>query len=69
VIDVEKVVHAVAQDPNVIFATHTLFTCSDTSLVNIRDAIRDNRSNRIVVASCTPRTHEPIFRDTLREAD
>ena len=68
VIDVEKVVHAVAQDPNVIFATHTLFTCSDTSLVNIRDAIRDNRLNRIVVASCTPRTHEPIFRDTLREA-
>ena len=68
VIDVEKVVDAVAQEPDVIFATHTLFTCSDTSLVNIRDAIRDSRLNRIVVASCTPRTHEPIFRDTLREA-
>ena len=68
VIDVEKVVDSVAHEPNVIFATHTLFTCSDTSLVNIRDAIRDNRLNRIVVASCTPRTHEPIFRDTLREA-
>ena len=68
VVDVEKVVAAVAQEPNVIFATHTLFTCSDTSLGNIRDAIRDNRLNRIVVASCTPRTHEPIFRDTLREA-
>ena len=68
VVDVEKVVDAVAQEPDVIFATHTLFTCSDTSLVNIRDTIRDKRLNRIVVASCTPRTHEPIFRDTLREA-
>lgn len=68
VVDVEKVVAAVAQEPNVIVATHTLFTCSDTSLENIRDTIRDNRLNRIVVASCTPRTHEPIFRDTLREA-
>jgi heterodisulfide reductase subunit A-like polyferredoxin len=68
VVDVEKVVAAVAQEPNVALATHTLFTCSDTSLEDIRDAIRDNRLNRIVVASCTPRTHEPIFRDTLREA-
>ena len=68
VVDVEKVVDAVAQEPNVVLATHTLFTCSDTSLENIRDIIRENRLNRIVVASCTPRTHEPIFRDTLREA-
>ena len=68
VVDVEKVVEAAAREPNVIFATHTLFTCSDTSLDNIRDTIRENRLNRVVVASCTPRTHEPIFRDTLREA-
>jgi heterodisulfide reductase subunit A-like polyferredoxin len=68
VIDVEKVVENVAREQDVIFATHTLFTCSDTSLENIRNAIRDNRLNRVVVASCTPRTHEPIFRDTLREA-
>jgi heterodisulfide reductase subunit A-like polyferredoxin len=68
VIDVEKVVEGVAREQDVIFATHTLFTCSDTSLENIRNSIRDNRLNRVVVASCTPRTHEPIFRDTLREA-
>lgn len=68
VVDVEKVVESVAQEPDVALATHTLFTCSDTSLENIRDTIRENRLNRIVVASCTPRTHEPIFRDTLREA-
>ncbi len=68
VVDVEKVVDAAAREPNVIFATHTLFTCSDTSLDTIRDTIRENRLNRVVVASCTPRTHEPIFRDTLRKA-
>ncbi|MGA2172027.1 MAG: FAD-dependent oxidoreductase, partial [Sedimentisphaerales bacterium] len=42
--------------------------CSDTSLSNIKDMIREHRLNRIVVASCTPRTHEPLFRETLREA-
>jgi heterodisulfide reductase subunit A len=45
-----------------------MFTCSDTSLSNIKDMIREHRLNRIVVASCTPRTHEPLFRETLREA-
>ena len=56
------------KQPDVVFATHTMYTCSDTSLNNIRDMIHEHRLNRIVVASCTPRTHEPIFRETLREA-
>ena len=68
VVDVERVAEIAAQQPDVVFATHTMYTCSDTSLNNIRDMIREHRLNRIVVASCTPRTHEPIFRDTLREA-
>jgi heterodisulfide reductase subunit A len=54
--------------PGVVTATHTMFTCSDTSLSNIKDTIREHRLNRVVVASCTPRTHEPLFRETLREA-
>jgi heterodisulfide reductase subunit A len=45
-----------------------MFTCADTSLSNIKDMIHQHRLNRIVVASCTPRTHEPLFRETLREA-
>ena len=45
-----------------------MFTCSDTSLSNIKEMIHQHRLNRIVVASCTPRTHEPLFRETLREA-
>ena len=68
VVDVEQVVAAVAEEPGVLLATHLLFSCSDTSLSGIREAIRAHRLNRIVVASCSPRTHEPIFRDTLREA-
>jgi heterodisulfide reductase subunit A len=45
-----------------------MYTCSDASLSNIKEQITKNRLNRVVVASCTPRTHEPIFRETLREA-
>jgi heterodisulfide reductase subunit A-like polyferredoxin len=68
VVDVEEVVKRVEHEPNVVLATHTMFTCSDTSLSNIKEMIHHHRLNRIVVASCTPRTHEPLFRETLREA-
>ena len=68
VVDVERVVKNIEKQPGVVFANHTMFTCSDTSLSNIKDMIREHRLNRIVVASCTPRTHEPLFRETLREA-
>jgi len=68
VVNVERVAAIAAQQPNVVFATHTMYTCSDTSLGDIRKTIHEHRLNRIVVASCTPRTHEPVFRDTLREA-
>jgi heterodisulfide reductase subunit A2 len=67
VIDVERVAEIASRQVGVVFATHTMYTCSDTSLNNIRDMIRKHRLNRIVVASCTPRTHEPIFRETMRE--
>ena len=69
VVDVSSVVAEIAaQQPDVVFATHTMYTCADTSLYNIKEMIREHRLNRIVVASCTPRTHEPLFRETLREA-
>ncbi|MEW6077950.1 MAG: FAD-dependent oxidoreductase [Thermodesulfobacteriota bacterium] len=67
-VDVERVTAAVSGDPHVVFATHTMYACSDASLSAVRQAIVDHRLNRIVVASCTPRTHEPLFRETLREA-
>ncbi|MGA2787337.1 MAG: FAD-dependent oxidoreductase [Verrucomicrobiota bacterium] len=68
VVDVESVVKRIEHEPDVVLANHTMFTCADTSLSNIKDMIHQHRLNRIVVASCTPRTHEPLFRETLREA-
>jgi heterodisulfide reductase subunit A len=68
VVDVERVAAIAAKEPNVVMATHTMYTCSDNSLTDIHKMIHEHRLNRIVVASCTPRTHEPLFRDTLRQA-
>ncbi|MBN1833099.1 MAG: FAD-dependent oxidoreductase [Deltaproteobacteria bacterium] len=68
VIDVERVAKSISNEPNVIMATHTMFACSDGSLSEIKESIHKHRLNRIVVASCTPRTHEPLFRETLRES-
>ena len=67
-VDVEKVTESIKNQRGVVFASHTMYTCSDASLSNIKEQIVNNRLNRVVIASCTPRTHEPIFRDTLREA-
>lgn len=68
VVDVAEVTEAVSTDPHVVLATHSMYACSDASLSEIKEATNEHRLNRIVVASCTPRTHEPLFRETLREA-
>jgi len=68
VVDVESVVAHARELPNVIHAEHNTYTCADDSQDQIKAAIAAHGLNRVLVASCTPRTHEPIFRDTLREA-
>jgi heterodisulfide reductase subunit A-like polyferredoxin len=68
VVDVERVVERVKLLPHVVYAEHTMYTCADDSQARIKEHIAEHRLNRVVVASCTPRTHEPIFRDTLRDA-
>jgi heterodisulfide reductase subunit A len=68
VADVPSLVDYVKDMPNVVFATDNLYTCSTDAQVEIKKAIEENDLNRVVVASCTPRTHEPLFRDTVREA-
>jgi len=67
-VDVERVTEEIKGQPGVVYASHTMYTCSEASLNNIKEQISINKLNRVVVASCTPRTHEPIFRETLREA-
>jgi heterodisulfide reductase subunit A-like polyferredoxin len=68
VIDVERVAARAARMPNVFHAEASLYTCSDTNQQHIKDAIRKYRLNRLVVASCSPRTHEILFQETLRES-
>ncbi|MGA2722793.1 MAG: FAD-dependent oxidoreductase [Bryobacteraceae bacterium] len=68
VIDVERVAGRAAKMPNVFHAEASLYTCSDTNQQHIKDAINKHRLNRLVVASCSPRTHEILFQETLRES-
>ncbi|MGB6012607.1 MAG: FAD-dependent oxidoreductase, partial [Desulfobacterales bacterium] len=51
--------------PHVVYAGQNLFTCSQDSLEEMKEIIKEHRLNRIVVAACTPKTHEGIFMDTL----
>ena len=66
VVDVERVVQRTRQLPGVVLAETNVYTCADDNQDLMKIKIAEHRLNRVVVASCTPRTHEPIFRDTLR---
>ena len=68
VVDVPGVVDYVKDLPNVIVAEENLYTCSTDTQAKMVEAIKENNLNRVIVASCTPRTHEPLFQDTCREA-
>ena len=54
--------------PDVAFAMDNLYTCSSDAQVMIKAKIEEHRLNRVVVSSCSPRTHEPLFQQTIREA-
>ncbi|MEW6417832.1 MAG: CoB--CoM heterodisulfide reductase iron-sulfur subunit A family protein [Nitrospirota bacterium] len=66
VVDVPQVVEYVKTLPNVIHAENNLYTCSQDTQKLIIEKIKEHNLNRVVVASCTPKTHEPLFRDTTR---
>jgi heterodisulfide reductase subunit A len=67
-LDVPALVESAQALPHVVVATDSLFTCSDAGLAEIRAAIVEQDLDRVVVASCTPRTHEPLFQATCEEA-
>jgi len=66
--DVPSVVEYAKTLPNVVYAEDNLYTCSTDTQEKMREVIDKHNLNRVVVASCSPRTHEPLFRDTCREA-
>ncbi|MCK5246654.1 FAD-dependent oxidoreductase, partial [Candidatus Bipolaricaulota bacterium] len=68
VVDVPATVEFAETLPGVVYAEHNLYTCSSDTQDRIKELIGEHGLNRVIVASCTPRTHEPLFRDTIREA-
>ena len=68
VVDVEGVVQYAKTLPNVVHAERNLYTCSQDTQRNIAAKIQELGLNRVIVSSCTPRTHEPLFQETMREA-
>jgi len=68
VIDVPAAVAYAKTLPNVVHSEENLFICSTEAASTLAKDIQEKGLNRVVVAACTPRTHEPLFRDTLREA-
>jgi heterodisulfide reductase subunit A len=54
--------------PNVVYVQENLFSCSQDAQEQLRQVIIEQNLNRVVVAACTPRTHEPLFRETLKGA-
>jgi heterodisulfide reductase subunit A len=67
-VDVPEVTKYAATLPNVVLADRNLYTCSADTQTIIKNKIQEYHLNRVIVASCTPRTHEPLFQETIREA-
>ncbi|MBL7065438.1 MAG: CoB--CoM heterodisulfide reductase iron-sulfur subunit A family protein, partial [Anaerolineae bacterium] len=67
-LDVPAVAEYAASLPGVVHAEHNLYTCSQDSIQRITQQTRELGLNRVVVASCTPLTHEPLFQDSIRQA-
>ena len=66
-IDVKKVAEEAAKEPGVAHSETIIYACAPDGQQKIRDLIKEKHLNRVVVASCTPRTHGPLFQDTIRE--
>jgi heterodisulfide reductase subunit A len=68
VVDCIEVTEFASKLPNVVIAKDNRYTCSDQGQENIKQEIKEHNLNRVVVASCSPRLHEPTFRKTCEEA-
>ncbi len=68
IVDVPAVADYAKTLPHVIFSDDNLYTCSSDTQVIIKEKIEEYNLNRVVVSSCSPRTHESLFQDTIREA-
>ncbi len=67
IVDVPGAVEFAKKLPNVVYAGENLFTCSQDTQVKMKEIIEEYKLNRVVVASCSPSTHEALFQETMRE--
>jgi heterodisulfide reductase subunit A len=67
-VNVPSVVEYSKTLPGVVYAGENIFSCSSDTQEKVKEKIDEFKLNRVVVASCTPRTHEPLFQNTIREA-
>ena len=65
VVDVPAVQEYAGTLPHVVFTDNNLFTCSQDTQEKIKEKIKEEKLNRVVVASCSPKTHAPMFMETL----
>jgi len=68
VVNVPAVAEYARTLPGVVHVEDNLYTCSQDTQELMKKKIEEHRLNRVIVASCTPRTHEPLFQDTIRQA-
>ncbi|MGD2147678.1 MAG: FAD-dependent oxidoreductase, partial [Anaerolineae bacterium] len=67
-LDVPEVADYAGTLPWVVHAEHSLYSCSQDAIQHITEVTKEQHLNRVVVASCTPLTHEPLFQDAIRQA-
>jgi heterodisulfide reductase subunit A len=67
-VDVPRVIRYARSLDNVVHTEENIFSCSIDATTQLCETIKEKGLNRVVVAACTPRTHEPVFQETLREA-
>lgn len=69
VLDIKELVEYAKTLPNVVYVKDNRYTCADPGQEEIRKAIREHKLNRVVVAACSPRMHEPTFRRTVSDVN
>lgn len=67
-LDVKAVAEYATTLPRVVFTKDNLYTCSEAGIGEIKNAVKEHQLNRVVVASCSPRTHQPLFQSACAEA-
>lgn len=68
-VDTEEVRRAAEELPGVVISMRNKYTCADPGQEDIKTNIREHKLNRVVVAACSPRLHEPTFRQCIAESD